>query len=95
MFSGGRERGVDPGSIRGATDKDSESKNSEMSHTINEISSLVEESDNNLFVGPNRLEERNTTIKNGQVLPKSQIRELEQKSHSYIMERNELGSQPS
>jgi hypothetical protein len=89
-FSGGRERGVDPGSIRGATDKDSESKRSEMSPTFNGISTLVEESENDSLVEPNRLEERSATTKNGQALLKSRIRELVKNSHSYIIERSEV-----
>jgi uncharacterized protein YaaN involved in tellurite resistance len=41
----------------------------------------------------NNLRTTNATIENSQVLLKSRIRELEHKSHLYIMERTELRSQ--
>jgi hypothetical protein len=67
VFSGrsGRERLVDPYGIRGATDEDSECKSSEMSPTINEISTSVEESDIDSLVQPNIPKERNATLERG------------------------------
>jgi hypothetical protein len=56
-------------------------------------STSVTRSDDDLLAETSRLREKNATIENGQVLLKSRIRELEHKSHSYILERTELKSQ--
>jgi hypothetical protein len=56
-------------------------------------STSVTRSDDDLLAETSRLREKNATIENGQAFLKSRIRELERKSHSYILERTELKSQ--
>jgi hypothetical protein len=89
----GPGRGVDLGNTQGTTDQDPKSENLETSLTVNETPTSVEKSNKNVLAEANNLRTTNATIENSQVLLKSRIRELEHKSHLYIMERTELRSQ--
>jgi hypothetical protein len=92
MFSSrsGPGRGVN---TQGTTDQDPKSKNSEISPTVSETPASVEEFNKNSLAEINDLRTKNATIENGQALLESRIRELEHKSHLYILERTELRSQ--